>query len=197
MDAPPILKLMSEQAEARREEILARAEADASAIRESAQARAEARTQEGLAALERELETLGARSRERAEAEAHMVQFTTRDTIADELLGDVEKRLAEVAAGDGFGSILEALLSELMQDVQPGMVVLAPPAHTDHAKQWLDANGHGDLTVQPEPTLKDGVAIQDADRTYRVTNTLSARFRLQQDTLRRIALERLFGGEKH
>jgi vacuolar-type H+-ATPase subunit E/Vma4 len=188
---------MSEQAEARREEILARAEADASAIRESARARAEARTQEGLAALERELETLGARSRERAEAEAHMVQFTTRDTIADELLGDVEKRLAEVAAGDGFGSILEALLSELMQDVQPGMVVLAPSAHTDHAKQWLDTNGHGDLTVQPEPTLKDGVAIQDADRTYRVTNTLSARFRLQQDTLRRIALERLFGGEKH
>lgn len=197
MDAPPILKLMSEQAEARREETLARAEADAAAIRDSARQRAQQRTEAGLADLDRELQTLATRSRERAEAEAHMIQFTTRDTVADELLKSVEQRLRDVASSEQFGSTLEALLSELMSDVQPGMVVLAPAAYVDHVKQWLEANGHGDLSVESDPALRDGVAVQDANRTFRVTNTLSARFRRQQDSLRRVALERLFGGEKH
>lgn len=197
MEAPPILKLMSEQADARRGEILARAEANASAIREAGQQRAQERLNAGLESLDRELEALAKRSRERAEAEAYMIEFTTRDTIADELLTRVEQRLREAAADKDFASTLEALLGELVQDVKPGMVVLAPPAHVDHVKKWLAANGHTDVEVQAEPSLKDGVAVQDAARSFRVTNTLTTRFRMQQDKLRRESLESLFGGEKH
>ena len=200
MENNPLLDLMSQQVAEQREEFLRAARDEAAAIQQDAQQRAEQRRADTLGAVEGELISLATRSRERVEAEAHMVTLTTKDTITNEVLAAVEVALAERASGPDFPAILDALLAELMADSPSNIVVLAPPAHVDHCKQWLENNGHGDLSVEALNGLTDGVAIQDPARKFRYTNTLSARFRLQEGALRKQALNQLFpdttpGGE--
>lgn len=192
MENKPLLDLMSAQVAARREEILLAARNEASQIKQDAQDRAEQRRKDTLAAVEGELSSLAKRSRERVEAEAKMVTLTTKDTITNEVLNQVAAELASIAAGPDFPAILDALLAELMAEATANVVVLAPSAHVDHCKQWLAANGHGGLVVEPLPSLKDGVAVQDPDHKFRFTNTLSARFIKREGELRKYSLNTLF-----
>jgi vacuolar-type H+-ATPase subunit E/Vma4 len=200
MEKKPLLDLMSQQIAAQRQEILAAARDEATQIQQGAQQRAEQRRTDTLGAVESELDSLAARSRERVEAEAHMVTLTTKDTITNEVLAAVSSELATRSTSAEFPAILDALLAELMADSPSDVVVLAPEAHVEHCKRWLESHGHADLSVEPLSGLADGVAIQDRDRKFRYTNTLSARFRLQEGALRKHALNRLFpdsnsGGE--
>jgi len=183
---------MSAQIAAQREQLAEKARSEASRIRDEARERAEQRRKDTLAAVESELASLARRSRERVEAEAHMVTLTTKDTITNEVLGSVAEDLAAIAAGPDFPAILDALLAELMADAPADVIVLAPPAHVDHCKQWLAANGRDGLEVEPLPALADGVAVQDAGRKFRYTNTLAARFKKQEGDLRKLSLNRLF-----
>jgi len=200
MENNPLLDLMSQQIAARREAILREAQSEAARIEQDARKRAEERRAATIASVEGELASLAARSRERAEAEAQMVALTTKDSITNEVLKSVEGALAERAVGTDFPAVLDALLAELMAESRPDIVVLAPEAHVDHCRQWLESHGHPDLAVQALPGLTDGVAIQDRAGKFRYTNTLSARFRLQEGALRKRALNQLFpdsgaGGE--
>ena len=200
MDNKPLLDLMSAQIAAQREQIAEAAREEAARIRDEARERAELRRKDTLASAERELASLARRSRERVEAEAHMVALTTKDTITNEVLESVAGELAAIAAGPDFPAILDALLAELMAEAPADVIVLAPPAHVDHCKAWLANNGRAGLDVEPLPGLTDGVAVQDAARKFRYTNTLSARFKKQEGELRKLSLNRLFpptnaGGE--
>lgn len=191
---------MSAQIAAQREELAEAARNEAEQIRREARERAELRRKDTLDAVERELASLARRSRERVEAESHMVTLTTKDTITNEVLESVVGELAAIAAGPQFPAILDALLAELMAEAPADVIVLAPPAHVDHCKQWLAANGRDGLAVEPLPALTDGVAVQDAGRKFRYTNTLAARFKKQEGELRKLSLNRLFpstnaGGE--
>ena len=60
---------------------------------------------------------------------------------------------------------------------------------------WLQANGHGSVEVESAAGLIDGIAVQDPQRTYRITNTLSSRFRLVEGEARKRCLGRLVGEE--
>ena len=195
IDAAPLLELMAQQAEAARATTVADADAEAQRIAAKAREDAAATRERALRQAEAELSAAAQRGRERAEAEAHMLVLTTKDTIASEILADAQAELAEITSGPGFTAVLESLLAEVLQGASQDIVVLAPPAQVDTVKAWLDANGRGGLTVQPAPALKDGVAIQDASQSYRVTNTLTTRFERQEGALRKLSLERLFGGE--
>lgn len=200
MENKPLLELMSAQVAAQREEILEAARAEADRIREDARQRAEQRRQETLSAAESELAALAKRSRERVEAEAHMVKLTTKDTISNELLDGVRQELASIAAGPDFPAVLDALLAELMAGAPDDVVVLAPAAHVEHCKQWLESNGYGGRPVEALASLTDGVAVQDRNQKFRFTNTLSARFKKNEGELRKHALHQLFpsatpGGE--
>jgi vacuolar-type H+-ATPase subunit E/Vma4 len=194
-EATPLLDLMSQQAAAQRESILADARREAEAIREAARREAEAHRRQTLAALDAELGQLARQERERAEAEAHMRVLTTKDSVAAELLAGVQAELARVAESADFEGILEALLDELLPEAPQGGVVLAPPAHVERVRGWLASRGREDLSVQPVASLRDGLAVQDAARSYRVTNTLSARFNGQEAGLRKLCIGRLFGGD--
>jgi vacuolar-type H+-ATPase subunit E/Vma4 len=192
MENNPLLDLMSKQIASQRETLLAEARDEAEQIRQDGQQQAEQRRSTTLDAVKSELASLAARSRERVEAEAHMVTLTTKDSIANEVLDSVESALAAHAASPEFSRTLEALLAELMADSPEDVVVLAPEAHVDHCKQWLASHGRDGLPVEALPGLTDGVAIQDPDRKFRYTNTLTARFRLQEGSLRKYALHQLF-----
>ncbi len=149
MEKTPLLDLMSAQIAAQRNEVLQAARDEAVAIRQNAQERAEQRRKDSLAAAESELASIARRSRERVEAEAHMVTLTTKDSITNEVLGEVAAELAAIAAGPTFPAILDALLAELMAEAPSDVVVLAPPAHVDHCRRWLESNGRPGLPVEP------------------------------------------------
>lgn len=200
MENNPLLDLMSQQIAAKREELLREARGEAAQIQQDAQRRAEQRRTETLGAVESELASLATRSRERVEAEAHMITLTTKDTITNEVLASVGDALKARVTSPDFPTILDALLAELMVDSPSDIVVLAPQAHVDHCKNWLESHGHADTPVEAFAGVNDGVAVQDRARKFRYTNTLSARFRLQEGALRKLALNRLFpdatpGGE--
>lgn len=193
--AGPLLALMAQQAEAQRAAITAAGKSEAEGVTRNAQQEGAASRERSLRAAEAELTAAAKRGRERAEAEAHMLVLTTKDTIASEILDAAQAELGRVASGPGFVPVLERLLAEVLDGAGSDIVVLAPPAHVDAVKSWLDANGRGGLEVVPTPSLKDGVAVQDAAKTYRITNTLTARFDRQEGALRKVCLQQLFGGE--
>ncbi len=195
IDAAPLLALMTQQAEAERASTLAGAEAEAQRIAAKARDEGAATRERALRTAETELSVAAQRGRERAEAEAHMLVLTAKDTIASEILAAAQADLAKIASGPDFKSVLECLLAEVLEGAGDDVVVLVPPAQVDTVKAWLDANGRSGLAVQSTPALKDGVAIQDAAKSYRVTNTLSTRFERQESALRKLSLQRLFGGE--
>ena len=141
--------------------------------------------------------------RERAESEAHMLTLTAKDSIADEVLAMVRTTLREAAQGSDFPGYLEALLAELFVEVKlrleeegaaadlSNLTVLSPPAHVSLCQQWLSTQGHGALQVLAVPELEDGVAVQDARPTFRITNTLSARLTKREGDMRRLCLSSL------
>ena len=200
MENTPLLDLMSAQIAGQREALLLAARDEAAQIQENARVRAEQRRSETLSAAKGELASIARRSRERTEAEAQMVTLTMKDTITNEVLAEVTQELARIAAGPGFPEILDLLLAELMAEAPSDVVVLAPPAHAGHCKQWLESHGHGHLAVEPARSLTDGVAIQDPAKKFRFTNTLTTRFKMREGALRKASLNRLFpaasrGGE--
>ena len=193
--AGPLLELMTQQADSQRTDIDAASQREADAIVAQAQQEATSLRERTLRAVEAELSAASLRNRERAEAEAQMAVLTTKDTITSEILEAAQAQLVSVASGSGMSAVIESLLAEVLEGAADDVVVLAPAPHVSTAKAWLEANGRGQLQVDASNELKDGVAIQDAAKSYRVTNTLATRFARQESALRRICLEQLFGGE--
>lgn len=193
--AGPLLELMTQQVEAERAEIDAASQREADAIQAQAQQEATSLRERTLRAVEAELSAAALRSRERAEAEAQMAVLTTKDTITSEILAAAQAELEKIAEGPGMSAVIESLLAEVLEGVGDDVVVLAPVAHVDTVTAWLNAHDRGGLAVTPLAELKDGVAIQDPAKSYRVTNTLSARFSRQESASRRSCVEQLFGGE--
>jgi len=184
---------MAEEVAQRRSAVEAESAQQVAQIRQDAETRAVTRRRETLDSLERELGDLRQRARERVEAAAQMVMLTTKDSITAEILEEVRVELARLVERADFPQILEALLAELLQDAPEGDVILAPPQHVAVCRNWLARNGHSRLQVEPSSEFRDGVAIQDARRRFRVTNTLSARFEKRKEALRKFCLHELFG----
>jgi len=194
MEKPPLLDIMTRQIDEQCEAVVAEAQEKAQRIRGDAERKAEQQRQAAIQSLSEELETLAQRARESAEAEAEMVALTTKDTIADEVLDQVEAEVARLAQRPDFAGVLEQLLDELLPEAPDHAVVLCPQGYEEQARQWLANRGRDGAEVQGLPGLKDGVAVQDAKRTFRITNSLSTRLRLQEEDLRKFCLNRLFEG---
>ncbi len=193
MQAPPIRELMTGQIASECEAKLLSAREQAARVRDAARERAKQRRADLIAAVEAEISEADRRSRERAEAEAEMVLLTTKDTITDEILAKVRKELEATASSSDFPSVLGALLKELMPEAPPSGVVLVPSAHEAYCREWLSNNGYGGMTVVARKDVVDGVAVQDAAQTFRVTNTLGTRFQQMEASLRKYCVTELFG----
>jgi len=191
MDNIPLLKLMSADIAQQRAEIQAAASREAEEIGAQSVKTGEQRYGSAIALVDSELQAMSDRSRGRAEAESYMVLMTTKDTIADELLASLEKEMSEIAASPKFGDILDSLLQELMQEGPADGVVFAPQAHLARCQNWLAQHGYSHR-VEAANFLNDGVAVQDASSSFRITNTLSARYEKQKSALRKHCIERLF-----
>ncbi|HRI88115.1 MAG TPA: V-type ATP synthase subunit E [Candidatus Hydrogenedentes bacterium] len=169
----------------------ARAEADR--ITGEARARAEQRLNESLAAAKHEVSRLGDRARQLLAIEAEHESLTIEQSISDEILKMVGSELEKVATSPKFPEIFDSLLAEVMTIAPKDAIVTVPSAFADRARAWMQQHGHGGVTVQESSALRDGCAMQDVARTYRVTNTLSSRLNKIENDARKVCLETLFG----
>lgn len=194
METAPLLELMSAQAQARCDELLAKARDEADAIVREAREQCAAERDAALASLDAELADAERKARERAEAAAHMAMLTVKDAITDEVLKSVLEDLAHLAESPAFVPVLERLLDELLDGAPGDAVVLTHPKHLDTVRAWLERNGQSGMRTAALAALTDGVAVQDTARTYRTTNSLRTRFAINEGKARKRCMQRLFGG---
>ncbi len=195
MSTNSLLETMTEEVARQRASVLESAQSESESILAKAREDAAQRRKRAVETAEAELTETVQRERERTESEAEMKVLTAKDTITDEILAEVAVELSRVVEKPEFPALLEALLSEALADTPKAEVVLAPPAHVEHCRGWLAANGHGALEVRGMDSLLDGIAVQDKQRSFRVTNTFSARLENQEGRLRKLCVARLLPGE--
>lgn len=188
-----LLDTMARQVEQGCETRLAAARTEAEAIVAEAREKAGKRYAEGIDRAKRDVERLARRARDLAAVQTEQQAHSMQQAVADEILHSVDAELDRIAAGPDFPAILDALLREIMTVAPNDAEVLAPPAHVERCRQWLANNGHARVVVVPYAPLQDGVAIQDAQRTFRITNSLSSRFHKLENEARKICLRLLFG----
>ncbi|MCC6143886.1 MAG: V-type ATP synthase subunit E, partial [Candidatus Hydrogenedentes bacterium] len=171
------------------------AQAQAEAIRDAAQQEAAQHRSAVLDAVQRDVQAAEERTRERAETAADMRIKTTKDAVTEEVLRDAAEELDRIAGGPQFPAILAALLDEILEEAPEEGTILAPPDQVQAVQDHLNKRGRAGLNVEPARYLRDGVAVQDPGRTFRITNTLSSRFDRRREAARKLVLNRLFDRE--
>ena len=193
MKGSALFDTMTAGVTARCNDMIGAARREAQGIVAEAQAKAAAQREQVMEATNTEMAVLDARWKLKGEAEAIRAELAMKKAAVNETLNQVEKAIQDTVSSPGFPAVLDALLGELMGAAEGGEVVVAPEAHVDHVRRWLSSNGHDGLSVEASSTLRDGVALQDPARTYRISNTLSGRYaRVEQET-RRACMTGLFG----
>ncbi len=105
---------MTRETARRRDEILARARAEAERIVREARQRAGAAHASAMAVMSAELAVLAQQGRERAEADAARGVFVMKDGVIRKALEAARNRLTELTARPAFGPVLERLLAEAL-----------------------------------------------------------------------------------
>lgn len=192
-----LFETMSRQVAEECDALLARARAEAQDIVDDAGRKAQEQRETALAKTHAEMKRLADRARELAAIRAEQETLTMEQAVADEVLQLVRTELEEMANRPGFEKILDALLAELVRAAPQEGIVLAPQGFGEHCRAWLRQNGHAGLLVEESTSLRDGVAVQDPGRTFRITNTLSSRFNKLENQARKVCIHALFGQGKN
>jgi len=193
--APTLLDSMTQSVTQQCDAKLSAAREEADAIVADAKARADQAYQEGLERAKRQIELDDKRALDLAEAEGDKLVLSGQHQVVEDVLWSVAEKLKNMAGQDDFGNIVEALLAQAVNAAHGDIVVISPPGHVDRGKQWLEQNGRGDVSVEGSDELYDGVAVQDKQKSYRITNTLSSRYEKFEPQARKIIMQKLFGGE--
>ena len=196
MKGTALLDTMARQVDEVYDGNLSAASESAEAILEEARQDCAALEEKTLASTAAEMDVLAERWRQKAEAEAAKAALVVQHDALHAVLEKVSEEIREIVSSDEFGPILDALLAELMADAPPDVIALAPPDHLDRVKKWLASNGNDKVPVEGAPNRQDGVAIQDRDRTFRISNTLSGRFSRVEQEARKHCMMSLFGKQK-
>jgi len=170
----------------------AEAERQANAIVAAAQAQAE---EERKAAVAREADSLAFQERRAklvAESEADREGLAMQQAVVDEALQRAQAQFSSVSTSGEFGAMIDSLLESAMEAAPEEALVIVPAAQLERCQSWLKGNGHARATVQGSNTLKDGVSVQDRDKTYRVIHTLSSRYEKLEREARKRSLQILF-----
>ena len=172
---------------------LSAASESAEVILEEARQDCAALEEKTLASTAAEMDVLAERWRQKAEAEAARAALVVQNEAVRAVLDRVDEEIRQTVSGDGFPAILDALLSELIAEAPADVIALAPPDHVDRIRDWLSKNGHGSVPVESTPSMWDGLAVQDRDRTFRFSNTLRGRFSRVEQEARKLCMTSLFG----
>lgn len=190
--AEGLRKAMAERTQADREKRIEAARAEADRILAEAKEAGEAEAAEITALAEQQLSEQDRLWREQDEADALRIRQTARHGLANEVIEGVERRLVEIAQAGDFPGVLAGLVDEALalakeQAAEGAFLVKCPPEHVEALQKKLG----GSTAVEGDPALRDGVSVQDAACSFRVRNTLSARFAKLEPEIRRRAAQDL------
>ncbi len=191
MDQSSLLIAMTREAEARCRECTAEAEEQAAGIVSQATAKHAARRAELLEAARKASARQIAKEHGRALTDASRREDAFEGTFSEEILVETRKAIEELAQSEKFGKVLEALLEEVLLGLPGPLEVVAPPETVGNCTQWLRSKGLDDVRVVPDGTMRDGIAVQDPQRSFRLTNTLSSRCEQIKNQIRQICSEKL------
>lgn len=190
---PPLLDAMRAQVRAKCAETLCQARERAASIGRAAAHAAEERK---LAALSEAREVM-AREREASIRTAERLAGRERAAAQGACIEEVLEQARRAARGAMDGAdgerIVSALLQEAVDAVEGDVEILAPRRFVPLCEQRLSALGVRRARVSAADDLHDGIIVQDADRTFRVTNTLGARLDRRLKEARRLCHTMLFG----
>ncbi len=187
---------MTRQVEAECADHLAKARAEAERILADARAKAAASRDAVIQSARAEVERLDTLWKQKAEGESVRLDLAMKNEAVEAVLAEVQRKLRQTVEGPNFGGILDRLLGELMAaaGTSTDITVLAPKAHVDRVRSWLENNGRGGVKVEGSAEFWDGVAVQDPKRSYRISNTLTGRFTRVEQAARKHCMTSLFGG---
>ena len=194
MKGAALFETMSQQVASQCESNLSEAKREAQAIVAEARAQCAEQRETVLSVTHDELAALNERWRQKAEAEAAKAALGVKNAATQEVLRQVDGDIRSTVEGPEFEAVLDALLEELMAVEEGGddFKVLAPEAHVDRVRNWLANNGHDGVPIETSPELWDGVALQDTNRTFRISNALTGRYSRVLEEARKICMTTLF-----
>ncbi len=192
MEPKPLLDAITQRAHARRDSALTQAREDAEALVAQARQETAAQRESVLSETRAGIQQADREERERANAEMERATLTLRETVAEEVLGQVADEIRRVVSGPEFPALLALLIAEVLEEASPECRLLVPPDHASSCRDMLLAQGKSNIAIVPEPAMWDGVALEDASRSFRLTNTLRARFANREQDARKICLTTLF-----
>lgn len=193
MQTPALFDTMAQQVQADCDKVLAEARQEAERILSEGRRVADREYETGIEGTRAEIATADRRERQRLDAEHDKAFLAVQHKVVEEVLARVGDEIRSRAQAPDFGSVLEALLDEILaQKPRKNLDVLVPPVHAERIAQYVQRLGRSDLQVIPWPGLTDGVAVQNRRRSYRISNTLSGRLAAIQDEARKRCQARLF-----
>ena len=184
---------MARQVSDRCESTLEEARREADAILVAARTKSKETWQDAMKATETEIKLLEERWDQKAQAEAAKAELSVENEAVEAVLEALRAKIRAAVDGAEFPGIIEALLTELMAEAPDDVVVLAPESQVGHVEQLLAKSGHNGLAVEGSAVVWDGVAVQDKQRTFRISNTLSGRYARVEDGARKLCMVTLFG----
>ena len=188
-----LLETMTAQVTEECEANIAAAQEEAAAIKSEAETSAASQRETVEAVTDTEMTRLDERYRQMAQAEASRADLVVKNDTVRAVMDKVNAEIRAIVSSDRFPAVLDALIGSLKDEIREGLVVLSPESHVDHIRGWLSSNGLEGVSVEGSSELWDGVAVQDAERTYRISNTLTGRFGRVEQEARRVCMLSLFG----
>lgn len=192
MTGVALLETMAQQAAEECSQTVSHARDEQDAILREARAQSDARRETLLHTTADEMDALDKRWLLKGEAGAAKAALVVQNDAVREVLEGVRAEIGRMAEGPEFRAVIEALLAEVMAVAPENVIVLAPGPHVGHVRQWLGTNGYNGIPVEDAPALLDGVAVQDRERSFRISNTLSGRFARVEQAARKLCMETLF-----
>lgn len=196
MGDTPLFDTMTRQVADQCESTLIEARREADAILEEARTKSNDSWQDAMKATETEIKLLEERWVQKAQAEAAKAELAVQNEAVEAVLAALRVKIRGAVEGSDFPNIIEALLSELMAVAPDNVVVLAPEQQVGHVTKLLAKTGHTGVPVEGSAIVWDGVAVQDKQRTFRISNTLTGRYSRVEDGARKLCMVTLFGKGK-
>ena len=193
MQGSSLLDTMTAQVVAECDSNLSDARIEADTILADARSQSQAQRDAVQAATAREMEHLDERWKQMAHAEASRADLVVKSDAVNAVLDSAQAEVRALVNSNRFGNVIDALLESLMKEVVGDVVVVGPATHKDHVKLWLANNGHASVAVESSPEMWDGVAIQDLECTYRISNTLTGRYHRIENSARKHCMVTMFG----
>jgi len=188
-----LFKTMAAGVAAECERLTAEARQEAERIVSEARQAAAQRGEAERARVQAELADLEKRAAATAKADGERDDLSMQHAVCDDVLDQVRDEARKIAESPDFPRVLNALMGEVLRESPPDVMLQVPEAHLEHCREWLHLYSFDDVELEPSAELKDGVAVQDKARTFRIANTLTGRLTRLEGQARRDILSRLFG----